>query len=159
MEIRPDRPLLVVDVAVPRDVDPAVATIPGVTLLDMDDLKAFASAGLAGRRAEIAHVERIIRDEVERHAGATAARLAAPTVTALRERAETIRTAELERFRARLDGLDPRQREAVEALTRGLVNKLLHEPTVRLKDAAGSPRGDRLAETLRALFGLDDETT
>ena len=155
MEARPDRPLLVVDVAVPRDVDPGVGAIPGVTLLDMDDLKAFASAGLAGRRKEIVGVERIIGEEVERYAGATAARLAAPTVAALRDRAEQIRTTELERVRSRLDRLDPREREAVEALTRGLVNKMLHEPTIRLKDAAGSPRGERLAEALRILFDLE----
>ena len=155
MLTRADRPMLVVDVAVPRDVDPGVAALPGVTLLDMDDLKAFASAGLAGRRSEITNVEAIIREEIDRHAGVTAARQAAPTVTALRERADAIRAAELERFRARLETLGPRERDAVDALTRGLVNKLLHEPTVRLKDAAGTPRGERLSDALRALFDLE----
>jgi glutamyl-tRNA reductase len=78
----------------------------------------------------------------------------APAISALRDRAELLRSDELARFRGRLDGLDARQREAVEALTKGLVNKLLHEPTIRLKEAAGSTRGERLAAALRDLFGL-----
>lgn len=154
MEARAGRPLLIVDVAVPRDVDPGVRGLPGVTLLDMDDLRAFAEAGLAGRRREVARVQAIIAEEVERHAATATARGVAPLVVALRARGEDVRAAELERFRARLDALDPQARAAVDALTKGIVAKLLHEPTVRLKDAAGSPRGDRLAEALRALFDL-----
>jgi glutamyl-tRNA reductase len=151
---RRDRPLLIVDVAVPRDVDPGVAQLPGITLLDMDDLRAFAEGGIAERRREMVHVEAIIETEVGRYLATSTARELAPLVVALRDRAEAVRASELERFRSRLDGLDGRQREAVEALTRGIVAKLLHEPTVRLKDAAGSPRGERLAEALRSLFNL-----
>jgi len=154
MTTRADRPLLVVDVAVPRDVDPAVAAIPGVTLLDMDDLRAFAEAGLAGRRREIAGVQAIVAAEVDRYRATSTAREAAPLVAELRARAEEIRLAEMDRHRSRLAGLDERQREALESLTKGILAKLLHEPTVRLKDAAGSPRGDRLAESLRSLFDL-----
>jgi len=150
-----ERDLLIVDIAVPRDVDPSVRNLPGVTLLDMDDLRAFAEAGIAGRRGEIAKVEAIIAEEVQRFLDASVAREAAPLVAALRERAEQVRQAELTRLAARLDGLDDRQRQAVEALTRGILNKLLHEPTVRLKDAAGSPRGESLAAALRALFDLE----
>ena len=155
MAARPDRPLLIVDIAVPRDVDPAVAEIAGVTLLDMDDLRAFAAVGLAERRREVAGVETIINDELDRYLGATSAREVAPVIVAMRERAEAIRAAEIERMRARLDDLDPRQADAVEALTRGLVAKLLHQPTVVLKDAAGSPRGDRLVAALRELFEIE----
>jgi glutamyl-tRNA reductase len=154
MAARPHRPLLVVDVAVPRDVDPAVGQLPGVTLLDMDDLRAFAEAGLAGRRGEIANVETIIADELGRWADALVARQAAPVVAALHDHGEAVRAAELERFRSRLADLDPKQRDAVEALTRGIVNKLLHEPTVRVKRDGGTSKGDRLAEALRALFDL-----
>ena len=82
------------------------------------------------------------------------AREVAPLISELRSAAESVRTAELERFAARLADLAPAEREAVEALTKGIVNKLLHEPTVRLKDAAGRARGDRLAESLRDLFDL-----
>lgn len=154
MAARAGRPLLVVDVAVPRDVDPAVAGLPGVTLLDMDDLQAFAQAGMAERRREVGRVRAIIAEETERYLGVTAARGVAPVVAGLRDRAEALRRAELDRYRSRLAGLDTRERQAVEALTRQLVAKLLHEPTVRLKDAAGSPRGERLGEALRTLFDL-----
>ena len=154
MAARRGRPLLVVDVAVPRDVDPAVGALDGVTLLDMDDLRAFAEEGVSGRRREMARVQDIVDEEVNRYTAVVTAREAAPLVAALRLQAEEVRTAELERFRARLDQLDDRQREAVEAVTRGILAKLLHGPTVRLKEAAGSPRGDRLAEALRALFDL-----
>jgi glutamyl-tRNA reductase len=82
-----------------------------------------------------------------------------PTVSALYERGEAVRTAELERFRARLAGLDAREQAAVEALTRGIVAKLLHDPVVNLKDAAGSARGDRLSSALRELFGIASDET
>ena len=154
MDERQGRPLLIVDVAVPRDVDPAVGSLPGVTLLDMDDLRAFADAGLAGRRREVARVQQIIAEEVERHTATASARELSPLIVALRARGEDVRVAELERFRAKLDALSPAERDTVEALTKGILAKLLHEPTVRLKEAAGSPRGDRLADALRALFDL-----
>ena len=152
---RQGRPLLIVDVAVPRDVDPAVGDLEGARLLDMDDLVAFADAGVASRRAEVDRVREIVNEEVERYVADGAVRRVAPLVAALHEQAEVVRQAELERQSGRLAGLDPRQREAVEALTRGLVAKLLHEPTVRLKGEAGSARGERLAEALQALFGLE----
>jgi glutamyl-tRNA reductase len=152
---RPDRPLLVVDIAMPRDVESAVGEIPGVTLLDMDDLRRFADAGVAERRREVAAVETILADELERYVGATSAREVAPTIVALRDRAESLRAAELLRFRARYADLDPRQLDLVEAVTRGVVAKLLHQPTVVLKDASGSARGDRLVAALRELFELE----
>ena len=152
MAARPHRPLLVVDIAMPRDVDSGVGEIPEVTLLDMDDLRRFAAAGIAERRREVTAVEAILNEEIERYLGATSAREVAPMIVALRQRAETVRAAELERFRGRYDDLDPRQLDLVEAVTKGLVAKLLHQPTVVLKDAAGSARGDRLMAALRELF-------
>ncbi|MGH9062858.1 MAG: glutamyl-tRNA reductase [Acidimicrobiales bacterium] len=151
---RGGRPLLVVDVAVPRDVDPAVAGLDGVTLLDMDDLRAFAEAGMTGRRREADRVRAIIAEEVQRHLEDRAARTAVPVVAALRERAEAVRLTEVERYRSRLARLGPQEQETVEALTRQLLAKLLHEPTVALKEAAGSPRGERLGEAVRTLFDL-----
>ena len=151
---RPDRPLMVVDVAVPRDVDPAAADIDGITLRDMDDLREFAELGMAARRGEIALVRDVVNAEVDRYGAVSSAREVAPLVGSLRERAEQIRLAELARVASRLSELDERQRDAVEALTRGIVGKLLHEPTVGLKEAAGTPRGERLAESLRHLFDL-----
>ncbi len=155
MAARPDRPLLVVDIAMPRDIDPAVAEIDGVTLLDMDDVRGFAAAGVAERRREVAAVEAILNDELERYLGATSAREVSPMIVALRERAESVRVAELERLKARYEDLDPRQIDMVDAVTRGMVAKLLHQPTVVLKDAAGSSRGDRLVAALRDLFEIE----
>jgi glutamyl-tRNA reductase len=154
MAAREGRPLLIVDVAVPRDVDPTAADLPGVTLLDMDDLRAFAEAGQAERRREVAAVRTMVGEELDRYTAVSSAREVAPLVAALREHAEDVRRAELERFRSKLGELDERQIEAVEALTHGIVAKLLHQPTVGLKDAAGTPKGERLAEALRDLFDL-----
>jgi glutamyl-tRNA reductase len=151
---RQGRPLLIVDVAVPRDVDPGAADLPGITLLDMDDLRAFAEAGLAQRQREVAAVECIVAEELERFTALSTAREVAPLIASLHEKAESLRVGELERFATRLASLDPQEQEAVEALTRGIVAKLLHDPTTQLKGAAGSPRGERLAESLRDLFGL-----
>ena len=155
MARRPDRPLLIVDIAVPRDVDHEVGHLPGVTLLDMDDLRAFADTGAQARRAEVASVQELLDEELERYVGATSAREVAPMIVALRARAEAIRTAELERHVARLSSFDDEQLAALDAVTRGIIAKLLHDPTVALKDAAGTPRGDRLIATLRDLFGFD----
>ena len=151
---RQGEPLLIVDVAVPRDVDPAAAELPGVTLLDMDDLGSFVDIGLAGRAAEVGKVRAIVDSEVDRYRAMVSAREVAPLIGSLRGAADEIRSSELERFASRLSGLDADERQAVEALTKGIVNKLLHQPTVRLKDAAGHARGDRLAEALRDLFDL-----
>jgi glutamyl-tRNA reductase len=155
LEARADRPLLIVDIAVPRDVDSSIGLLPGVTLLDMDDLRRFAEVGLKRRRGEVVAVQGIVNDELERFDAACSARAVAPLVATLRERAEQVRLDEVDRFASRLDGLDDRQREAVEALTRGILGKLLHGPTVKLKDLAGTARGERLADALRDLYDLE----
>jgi glutamyl-tRNA reductase len=157
MRRRDGKAILVVDVAVPRDVDPGVGQVFGVTLLDIDDLKAVGEQSLQARRAEVGKVRLLITDELDRFRLERSARELAPLVTRLRARGEDVRQAELDRFSSRLASLTPEQREAVEQVTRGLVNKLLHDPTVRLKDAAGSARGDLYADALTALFALDDD--
>jgi glutamyl-tRNA reductase len=149
-----DHPLLIVDIAVPRDVDSAVAKLPGVTLLDLDDLRDWAAKGLEQRAAEADSVRIIVGEEVERFVVDATARQAAPLVAQLHQRAEEIRTSELERFSARLASLDAAQRAAVEAVTRGIVAKLLHNPSVRLKDDVGTPSGERNAAAVRDLFDL-----
>jgi glutamyl-tRNA reductase len=151
---RRGRPLLIVDVAVPRDVDPDVAALPGVTVLDLEDLRSFASAARAGEHGELERARAILVEELDRYRTDAAGRSAAPLVAALRQRAEAIRTAELARRRAELERLDDEARATVEALTKAIVAKLLHAPTVRLKAEAGSPRAERLAEALRTLFEL-----
>jgi glutamyl-tRNA reductase len=151
---RGGRPLLVIDVAVPRDVAASVGALPDVTLLDLDDLREFASRGLAARAAEVDAVSEIVQFEVERFQSVAVGRQVAPLLSQLRARAEEHRVAELDRFASKLAGLDERQREAVDALTRGLLAKLLHEPSVRLKAEAGTPQAERNAAALRDLFDL-----
>jgi len=120
----------------------------------MDDLRAFADLGIKERRREIAAVEAIVDVELNRYVDESTARLVAPLITKLHGRADAVRTSELERLANRLGDLDERQRAAVEALAAGIVGKLLHEPTIRMKDAAGTARGERLAEAMRDLFDL-----
>ena len=154
MSRRSDAPLLIIDIAVPRDVDPAAGELPGVTLLNMDDLGAFVETARSKRGQQTSAVLAIIEEEVERYRSVASARESAPLISALRARADSISKAEMQRHAARLRDLSPSQRAAVESLLRGTVNKLLHEPTVRLKSASGHARGDRLAEALRDLFDL-----
>jgi glutamyl-tRNA reductase len=150
VEARAGRPLLIVDIAVPRDVDAAAGTLPGVTLLDMDDLRAHAESGLAERRREVAAVRRIVEDEVLRFQEQTSARQVAPLVSALLQKADELARAEA----AKQKGLTPEQQAAVEAATKAALAKVLHAPIVALKDAAGTPKGERLAEALRELHDL-----
>ncbi len=156
MATRGGRALLIVDVGVPRNVDPGAGDVFGVTLLDIDDLRALGEQSLAARRQEIGKVRDIIGGELDRHRLERSAREVAPLVTALRARGEELRAIEIERFRTRIDALDPEARDLVEAVTQGLVNKLLHEPTVRVKDAAGSARGELYADALAELFDLPE---
>jgi glutamyl-tRNA reductase len=151
---RHERPLLLVDIAVPRDVAADVSGVDGVSLLDLDDLNAWADSGRQQRRAEVDSVRQIVRDEVERFLIEATALQAAPLVAALREHAELLRQRELDRHSRQLAALDAPQRELVESITRGMVAKLLHEPSVRLRDQAGSPRGERNAAAVADLFDL-----
>jgi glutamyl-tRNA reductase len=147
-------PLVVVDLGVPRNVDPSVAGIPGIDLLDMDDLTGHAERAMAGRRAELAAAQEIVAEEVERFRAEERARGAAPVVSSLRARVEELRRSELERHRGRLAELDERQWDEVDSVVRDVLAKLLHQPTVAVKEAAGTPRGERLVEALRTLFDL-----
>jgi glutamyl-tRNA reductase len=146
--------LVVVDLGVPRNVEPAASAVDGLVLLDMEDLRAAVAEAIGGRQEEVAAATGIVVDEVERYRAASRARDAAPIVSALRSRVEDARVAELDRLRSKRSDLDEQQWEQVDAVTRSLVAKLLHQPTVTLKEAAGTPRGERLIEALRALFDL-----
>jgi glutamyl-tRNA reductase len=146
--------LVVVDLGMPRNVQPEASVLKGLVLLDMEDLRAAVAEAIGGRKDEVAAASGIVSDEVERYRAASRARDAAPIVSALRARVEGARAAELERLRGKRSDLDEQQWEQVDAVTRGLVAKLLHQPTVTLKEAAGTPRGERLVEALRALFDL-----
>ena len=147
-------PLLVIDLGVPRNVDPAVAGLEGVTLLDMDTLSASVARALGDRQEESVAAQEIVAAEVERFRTASRQRGAAPIIASLRARAESLRVAELERHRAQLADLSEEEWEHVDAATRAALAKMLHEPTMLLKETAGTPRGERLVEALRILFDL-----
>ncbi|MGH9132946.1 MAG: glutamyl-tRNA reductase [Ilumatobacteraceae bacterium] len=148
------RPLLIVDIAVPRDVDAAVAQLSNVRILDLDDLRDWADRGRSHRMVEAERVREIVRAEVARFAHEVTALQAAPLVTAMRDHAEAVRAVELERYASRLAELDDAERDAVDALTRSIVAKLLHQPSVRLKQQAGTPQGERNAAAVVDLFDL-----
>ncbi len=147
-------PLVIVDVSVPRNVDPAVAFLEEVELLDMDDLSELAERALDGRRGEVNGARAIVQEEVERYRADERARGAAPIVSALRNRISELRVAELERHRSRLGQLDEAQWQEVASVVEDILAKVLHLPTVALMEAAGTARGERLVEALRSLFDL-----
>jgi glutamyl-tRNA reductase len=151
---RRDRPLLIVDIAVPRDVDSAARAIANVHLFDIDDLQAAAEANMAARRRETSAVEAIVESETARfEAWLQGARLV-PTIAALHQRAEATRRLELERTLSRLGHLDEADRRRIEAMSEALVNRLLHGPVVRLREHGS----ERHIDALRELFDLEGET-
>jgi glutamyl-tRNA reductase len=148
------RPLLLLDIAVPRDVDPTVNALDSCFLYDVDELSAVVEATLAGRRAEASRAEAIVAAEAQRFREWRASLDVVPAIASLRARAEEIRERELDRVRGRLSDSE---RSAVEAVTARILDKLLHVPTVRLKEAAAGAEGPRYADTVRHLFGLGEE--
>jgi len=145
-------PLFFIDIAVPRDVDPAVHDLDGCFLYDIDDLEAVVSETLVGRRAEAELAEHLVAVEAERFREWQASLDVVPAIAALRARAEEIRASEL----AKLSGLSEDERRTVEAATTQILNKLLHLPTVRMKQAAADHHGTAYAEAIRHLFGLEE---
>lgn len=136
MARRPERGLLFIDIAVPRDVDPRVAEIEGVHLYDIDDLEAVVASGLEGRQAEVGRVERIIEEEVDDFLRWWGSLDVVPVIAALRERAEAIRRQELEKTLRRMPDLDDEAKSRIEAMTNAIVKKMLDRPIARLKDGA-----------------------
>ena len=146
--------LLVVDLGMPRNVDPAAASIDGVRLLDMDDLRSAVTRAVDERRGEADRAGEIVAEELVRYRVASRARGAAPVVSALRARLEEVRAHELAHHRSQLSGIGPGAFEAVDEVTRAVLAKVLHEPTVVLRETSGTSKGERLVEALRALFDL-----
>ncbi len=149
-----DRNLVVIDMGMPRNVHPSASALENVMLFDMEDLSSHAELALIGRQGELTAAHQVVLQEVERYRANERARSAAPVVSALRQRLDELLRAELVRHRSRLAGLDEQQRQVVEAVARDVLAKLAHPPTVVLKEAAGTPRGERLVEALRTLFDL-----
>jgi glutamyl-tRNA reductase len=146
-------PLFFIDIAVPRDVDPDVGRLDGCYLYDIDDLEAVVAETLVGRRAEAERAEHLVALEAERFKEWRATLEVVPAIASLRARAEEIRSAEL----GKLGPLPEDERRLLDSVTSQIVNKLLHLPTVRMKEAAAGPDGSRYADTVRDLFGLEEE--
>jgi glutamyl-tRNA reductase len=155
MRARKHRPMFFIDIAVPRDIEPTVNTLENVFLYDIDDLENVVAANRRERQREALAAEDLIWREVRQFQQWLAAQDAVPTIVALRQRAEAVRAEELEKALAKLGPLAERDRRILESLTAGIVNKLLHAPTVNLKRAAHESRGSDYAQLLRYLFELD----
>jgi glutamyl-tRNA reductase len=149
---RRGRPLFLIDLAVPRDVDPALNDVDDCYVYDIDDLEAVVETSLAGRRREAERAEAIVAAEAERFRAWQASLDVVPTIASLRARAEAIRSAELSKAK-----LSAEERAAVDSITSQIVNKLLHLPTIRMKEAAAAADGVLYADAVRHLFGLEDE--
>lgn len=157
MRERRGRPVFFIDIAVPRDLDPAINDLEGCYLYDIDDLEAVVAESVAGRREEAVRAEAIVSEEAESFRAWQLSLDVVPAIASLRARAESIRREELERVEGRLGTLSPSQRRAVEALTSQIVAKLLHQPTVRMKEAATGAEGVLYADAVRHLFGLEED--
>jgi glutamyl-tRNA reductase len=154
MRSRADRPILLIDLAVPRDIDSACADIDGVSLYDIDDLEAVIARNRKVRQAEARRAEGIIEEEIQQFAGWLGSLEVLPTVSALRARAEEIVEQVLRENENKWESASPRDRERIEALTRAVVNRLLHDPTLRMKELRDDRVHARMA-LVRELFALE----
>jgi glutamyl-tRNA reductase len=154
---RPSRPLVMIDIAVPRDIDPACGRIPGVTAYDMDSLHAQLEQSLAERESQVPQVKIILDEEDAAFMAYFHSLDMLPLIAEVRQQAESIRRVELDKTLRRLPGLSEAERDHIEALTQALVKKLLHNPTTRLRAEAATPHAPEYAVLARALFDLADE--
>jgi glutamyl-tRNA reductase len=158
MRARGDRPLCILDIALPRDVEANVGELENVFLYDLDDLRAVAAATLDERKEDVPAAERIIAGEVERYWEWLAGLAAVPVVTEFRAQMDKVREDELANALRRIDGLTSDQAKALESFSRSLMNKFLHEPSVRLRAAAANGRGLGVVDAARYLFALERES-
>jgi glutamyl-tRNA reductase len=154
---RKNRPMFFIDIAVPRDVDPGMNKVDGIFVYDIDDLQQAVSAHVADRRKEAQRAEEIITSEVERFQSRLQTLDVVPTIVSLQDHLETIRQAEIDRVRGRLGQLSPEQELAVETLTRGIVNKIMHTPISTLKTAARESEATTVVDLVRRLFNLQEK--
>jgi glutamyl-tRNA reductase len=156
LEVRRNRPMFLIDIAVPRNIDPAVNSVDNAFLYDIDDLQKVADSNRQGRLKHAEQAERIIEEEVERMVLRLKAREVAPSIVRLQGQLEQVRVAEMDRVRARLGPLTPEQEDAVEALTRGIIAKIAHAPIAELRKQAAEPNGLPAIELIRRIFRLDE---
>lgn len=155
---RRNRPMFFIDIAVPRDVDPAMNELDGIFIYDIDDLQDAVSSHTSERQLEAQRAEKIIDEEVERFHARLKSLHVVPAIVSLQDYVETIRQAELDRVRGRLGQLSAEQEQALESLTRGIVNKILHTPITRLKSAAAGPEITTLVDAFRKIFNLQEKS-
>ncbi len=151
---RRNRPMFFIDIAVPRDVDPGMNELDGIFVYDIDDLQQVVTANLADRSQEAARAEAIIQDEVTRFMARLQTLDVVPTIVSLQDHLETIRQAEIDRVRGRLGKLTPEQEMAIEALSRGIINKIMHTPITTLKSAARSQEATTVVDLIKRIFNL-----
>lgn len=154
IEARRNRPMFLIDIAVPRNIEPSINEIDNVFLYDIDDLQQVVNKNVKGRLKVAEQVEEIIAEEVERTVSRLKEREIAPMIVSLQEQLEQVRLAEIERMRGRLGSLTPQQEEAVQALTRGIINKIAHGPISELRKQAAQPDGHHFASVIRRVFRL-----
>jgi glutamyl-tRNA reductase len=155
---RRNRPMFFIDIAVPRDVDPGLNKLDGIFVYDIDDLQQAVSAHVADRKKEAERAEGIVSVEVERFLARLQTLDVVPTIVSLQDHLETVRQAEIDRLRGRLGELTPDQELALEALTKGIINKIMHTPISTLKTAARDPEATTVIDLVRRLFNLRDKT-
>src|SRR2546428_9920328 len=154
---RKNRPMFFIDIAVPRDVDPEMNDLDGIFVYDIDDLQQAVSTHVADRRRGARRAEAILQSEVGRFQARVQTLDVVPTIVSLHDHLETIRQAEIDRVRARLGPLSPEQEMAVETLTRGIVNKIMHTPISTLKTAAREPEATTVIDVVLRLFNLEEK--
>ena len=154
---RKNRPMFFIDIAVPRDVDPEMNKLDGIFVYDIDDLQQAVSTHVADRRREAERAEEIVNVEVTRFQQRLQSLDVVPTIVSLQDHLETIRQAEIDRVRGRLGTLSPEQETALETLTRGIVNKIMHTPVSTLKTAASEPEATTIIDVVRRLFNLQEK--
>jgi len=152
---RKNRPMFLIDIAVPRNIEPEVNDLANVFLYDIDDLDKTVKSNIEGRKVTAIEAEEIIREEVERMMQRLKTREVAPTIVSLQEQLESVRAHEIDRMRSRLGTMTPQQEEAVEAITRGIINKIAHGPITELRRSAANPDGAHLSDLIRRLFRLE----
>lgn len=154
---RKNRPMFFIDIAVPRDVDPEMNKVDGIFVYDIDDLQQAVASHVSDRKKEAERADEIINLEVERFQARLQTLDVVPTIVSLQDHLETIRQAEIDRVRGRLGHLSPEQELAVEALTRGIVNKIMHTPVTTLKTAARDAEATTVVDVVRRLFNLQEK--
>jgi glutamyl-tRNA reductase len=156
IEARRNRPMFLIDIAVPRNIEPSVNNLDNVFLYDIDDLQRVVDQNRQGRLLHAEQAEQIISEEVDRMLARLKAREVAPTIVRLQEQLEQLRQAEVERLRSRFGELTAQQEEALEALTRGIMAKIAHAPIAELRKHASEPDGAQVADVVRRLFRLEE---